>query len=153
MRDPRSTPQYRQARARFIAGSDGLCAWPLCPVPGRVVNRSLNGRSRWGPQVDHTVPYAVDPAGFWNVSNWRLMHNNCNVTKGLRTDLAPALAPVRVSEEERAGLTSEELAAWKARGMDPCASRQWFGPDAYLGLVPARPAPSWWPPQEDGGSP
>jgi hypothetical protein len=142
-RDPRASVAYRQARRRFIAKAEPRCTWALCPIPGRAIDTALSGRNAWGPVIDHIVPYAVDPSGFWNVNNWQLMHNRCNVQKGLRTDVA---AMPRRSEEERSGLTTEEYAQWRARGLYPYASRQWYSADQYLGLPAPNPPPAWWPP-------
>jgi hypothetical protein len=104
----------------------------------------LSGRHRDGPTIDHAVSVADDPSRFWHVANWQLVHSKCNSSKGSRSvDLSP---PLTMSEEERFGLTSEELAAWRARGLSPGASRQWFDKDAYLALPVPDPPPDWWPP-------
>jgi hypothetical protein len=149
MEDPRDTRVYREARARWLRKVEAVCAWPDCPIPGRIVDKRLDGRNPWGPTLDHAVPFAVDASQFWNVANWRLMHRRCNLSKGQRTSLVGGVAePSRlsaVSEEERFGLTSEELAAWRARGLAPNASRQWFDKDEYLGLPVPVPSPGWWP--------
>jgi hypothetical protein len=150
--DPRQSRMYREARARFIAKAEPVCCWPDCPVEGKVVDKSLSGRHRWGPVVDHAIPFSVDPSQFWNTNLWRLFHNRCNLSKGQRTSLAGGVEPpvsvsvAELEERERCGLTVEQVAAWRTRGLYPNASRQWFAPDAYLGLPVPVPPPSWWPP-------
>jgi 5-methylcytosine-specific restriction endonuclease McrA len=89
MRDPRKTYHYQRARLRFIARAEPSGAWHRCPVPGRVVDKTLSGNHQWGPTIDHGSAVALGLRNFWDDTNWFLIHRFCND----QTGQAPINAP------------------------------------------------------------
>jgi 5-methylcytosine-specific restriction endonuclease McrA len=78
---PRRTLRYQHARAAFIAQAP-----PVCGVCRQHVDKRLDGRHPWGPQIDHKVPVESGHP-FWDVTNWQLVHAKCNKRKGIGVEL------------------------------------------------------------------
>lgn len=78
---PYNTAAYRKAKQAFIAAAAPVCTWERCPIPGRIVDKSLSGNHRWGPTIDHRRPTSRG-GPMW--AGWQLMHRLCNMRKGDR---------------------------------------------------------------------
>lgn len=75
----RSTTRWRHLRAHVLATRPPICTYPGCDCPtGRTIDLTLNGRSRWGPTVDHVIRL-TDNGAVWDERNLRVVHNRCNM--------------------------------------------------------------------------
>lgn len=77
-------------RARFTAALDEHVdrfvvferdGW-TCHLCGRPIDRSLSGRHRWGPTLDHVIPLSL--GGRHCYANVRAAHLRCNASRGAR---------------------------------------------------------------------
>lgn len=69
------TRAWQKTRAAFLANCGDLCA--EC---GRLVDKTLSGRTRWGPSVDHRTPRSRGGA-LHDWDNLALTHQGCNASK------------------------------------------------------------------------
>ncbi len=87
-----NTAEYRRRKREFIASVPPVCSWPLCPVPGRMVDVTLSGNHPLGPTIDHVHPTSKG-GDFW--TGWALTHRRCNQQKGDRLTPRPITTPDR----------------------------------------------------------
>lgn len=90
MKDPRSSSQYRKARALWLAGYGGGPA--PCQLCGGLVNTSLPGTHPHGPTIEHRVPVRrlreqVQTYEQWvslvcDTSLWSVAHKRCQDKQG-----------------------------------------------------------------------
>ncbi|MCA0332275.1 MAG: hypothetical protein LCI03_20615 [Actinobacteria bacterium] len=76
--DPRHGYQYQRLRKQWLAQWAG----DTCCICGRGVDKTLSGRSIWGPTIEHTINVAEHPELALDTRYWRLSHLRCNTSKG-----------------------------------------------------------------------
>ena len=95
-RQQRTGRPYRRLRDQVISEED------LCSICGLAVDKSLSGRHRWGPSMDHEV--SLRRGGpLMERANCHLAHSACNAAKrdGRRVRVRhPHLAPLLVGISE-----------------------------------------------------